>query len=164
MPLLLDTTSLGGAMEERYKIFTLFMINIRRNIHRIQTREMAEFNLKSHHLSCLHYLHKAGALTAKQLCDICQEDKANISRALDHLEKSGYLVCKSTAKKRYNSPFELTENGKEVGAQVSSKIESMTKEAEKGLSDEDKATLYRCLSTIDRNLRSICEGYDAPED
>jgi DNA-binding MarR family transcriptional regulator len=155
---------MGKSMEERFETFTLLLTNISRSIHKIKTEEMAEFNLKSSHLSCIYYLYKAGSLTSKQLCDICQEDKANISRALDHLEKSGYLVCKSTAKKRYNSPFELTEKGKEVGALVSSKIESMTKEAEKGLSDEDKATLYRCLSTIDRNLRSICEGYDDPED
>ena len=151
-------------MEERYKIFTLYMINIRRNIHRIQSREMAEFGLKSHHLSCLHYLYKAKSLTAKQLCDICQEDKANISRALEHLEKSGYLVCKSTAKKRYNSPFELTEKGAEIGARVCSKIESMTKDAEEGLSNEDKTTLYRCLETIDNNLKTICAKYDAEND
>lgn len=146
-------------MEERYKTFTLVVTNIRRNIHKIQLREMAQFNLKSHHLSCIYYLYKAGSLTAKQLCDICQEDKANISRALDHLETNGYLLCRSTAKKRYNTPFELTEEGKKIGALLSSKIDSMTKSAEEGLSDEEKEILYRSLSVIDSNLQKICQEY-----
>ena len=147
-------------MEERYKTFTLVITNIRRNIHKIQSREMAQFNLKSHHLSCIYYLYKAHSLTAKQLCDICQEDKANISRALDYLETNGYLVCKSTAKKRYNSPFELTEKGMETGALVSSKIDTMTRSAEEGLSDEEKEILYRSLSIIDRNLQKVTAGYE----
>lgn len=147
-------------MEERYKTFTLVMTNIRRNIHKIQSREMAQFNLKSHHLSCIYYLYKAHSLTAKQLCDICQEDKANISRALDYLETNGYLVCKTTAKKRYNSPFELTEKGMEAGALVSSKIDTMTRSAEEGLSDEEKEILYRSLSIIDRNLQKVTAGYE----
>jgi DNA-binding MarR family transcriptional regulator len=151
---------MGGAMEERYKTFTVILTNIRRNIHKIQSREMAQFNLKSHHLSCIYYLYKAGSLTSKQLCDICQEDKANISRALDHLETNGYLLCRSTAKKRYNTPFELTEKGKEVGLLVSSKIDSMTTLAEEGLSVEEKEILYRSLSIIDKNLKKVCLGYD----
>ncbi|MBQ7846889.1 MAG: transcriptional regulator [Clostridia bacterium] len=146
-------------MEERYKIFTLFLTSIRRNIHKIQTHEMAKYNLKSHHLSCLHYLYKAKSLTAKQLCDICKEDKANISRALDYLETNGYLICRSSAKKRYNSPFELTEKGRAVGRSLSEKIEKMTAKAEEGLSDEHKAILYESLAKISSNLQNMCSLY-----
>ncbi len=146
-------------MEERYKIFTLFITNIRRNIHKIQTHEMAKYNLKSHHLSCLHYLYKAKSLTAKQLCDICKEDKANISRALDYLETNGYLTCRSTAKKRYNSPFELTEKGRTVAQSLSEKIEKMTARAEEGLSDDHKAILYESLAKISNNLQNMCSIY-----
>ena len=43
-------------MEERYKSFTVLISGISRSIRRIKTEEMAEFNLKSPHVSCLYYL------------------------------------------------------------------------------------------------------------
>ena len=79
-------------MDERFKTFTVLMANINRSIRKIKTEEMAEFRLKSPHVSCLYYLYKENALTAKELCDICEEDKANISRTIDYLETNGYLV------------------------------------------------------------------------
>jgi hypothetical protein len=30
----------------------------------------------------------------------------------------------------------------------------------KGVSEEDRATLYRALEQINRNLRELCDGYD----
>lgn len=50
---------------------------------------VAEYQLRSVHVSCLYYLYLANGLTAAQLCERCEEDKATISRALDYLEKMG---------------------------------------------------------------------------
>ena len=74
-------------MMERFETFTLLISQISRSIRKIKTEEMAEFKLKSPHVSCLYYLYKEKTLTAKELCDICDEDKAAISRSLLYLEK-----------------------------------------------------------------------------
>ena len=68
-------------MQERFQTFTVLITKLNRCIRKIKTEEMAEFDLKSPHVSCLYYLYKADSLTAKELCDICEEDKANISRS-----------------------------------------------------------------------------------
>ena len=99
-------------MEERFAAFTVLIAKINRNIRRIKTEEMAEFHLKGPHVACLYHLTTAGPLTAGELCDRCDEDKAAISRSLDFLEKEGYLVCDSSARKRYRSPLRLTEKGR----------------------------------------------------
>lgn len=147
-------------MEERFTTFTVLITSISRSIHKIKSEEMAEFNLKSAHVSCLYYLYKKEMLTAKELCDICDEDKANISRSLKYLEENGYLVCHSKYKKRYQSPLELTEFGREVAKRIAKKIDSVLEVSSDGVSEEERDIFYRALLTIDSNLQRICEKYN----
>lgn len=143
-------------MEERFKTFTVLMNGINRSIHKLKTAEMAEFNLKSSHVSCLYYLYKE-EMTAKELCDACDEDKANISRAVKYLEENGFLECKSKAQKRYQTPICLTEKGKDVASHIVEKIDSVLSAAGNGVSDENRKIMYQSLATIAKNLEELCE-------
>ena len=146
-------------MEERFETFTVLISKIGRNIRRIKTEEMAEFDLKSPHVSCLYYLYKGESLTAKELCDICDEDKSAISRSIEHLEKNGYITCKAKSKKRYKSQLVLTEKGQEVGYIISQKIDKILELASDGLSENDRLVLYQSLGLVSRNLQKICNTY-----
>ena len=44
---------------ERFETFTVLINRISRNIRKIKNQEMAEYNLKSAHVSCLYYIFKA---------------------------------------------------------------------------------------------------------
>lgn len=147
-------------MQERFETFTVQISKIARNIRKIKSEEMAELQLKSPHVSCLYYLYKKGrGMTAKELCDACEEDKGAASRSIDYLEKNGYLYCESTAKKRYKSPLYLTEKGKEVGAYIARKIDDILEQASVGLTEENRAIFYRSLILISDNLQKICDNY-----
>ena len=79
---------------DRFETFTNTIAKISRNIKRIKSNEMQKFNLKTPHVSCLYFLYKKdGSLTAKELCDVCDEDKAAISRSIEHLEKENFIKC-----------------------------------------------------------------------
>ncbi len=147
-------------MEERFKMFTVFMTRIRRSIQRIKTEEMAEYNLKSPHVSCLYYLYKNGKLTATELCDICDEDKASISRSIVQLENEGYVVCHLGSKKRYRAHIELSEKGREIAQSVALKIDKILDTAGTGLTEEDRVIFYRSLALISDNLEEVCKTYD----
>lgn len=147
-------------MDEKYKIFTVLMANINRSIRKIKTEEMAEFHLKSPHVSCLYYLYKKDTLTAKELCDICEEDKANVSRALDYLQTNGYLVRQNEENKKYKSHLALTEMGRGVAGKIADKIDRILEEAGKGISDADREIMYRSLFQISTNLQKRCNQYD----
>ena len=146
-------------MEERFQTFTVLISKISRSIRKIKTEEMAEFNLKSPHVSCLYYLYKEGPLTAKELCDICDEDKAAISRSIVYLERDGYITCLTDAHKRYKSPLKLTAKGEEAGKRVADKIDGIINKAGEGLSEEDRTIFYRSLGMINDNLQEICKNY-----
>ena len=77
-------------MDKRFQTFTILINRISRNIRKIKNQEMAEYNLRSAHISCLYYLYLSEGLTATELCELCEEDKATISRAVDYLEKRGF--------------------------------------------------------------------------
>lgn len=142
-------------MEERFAAFTVLIAKINRNIRRIKTEEMAEFHLKGPHVACLYHLTTAGPLTAGELCDRCDEDKAAISRSLDFLEKEGYLVCDSSARKRYRSPLRLTEKGEATGRRIMEKIDRIVREAGSALTEEERAVMYRALSAVSERLAQI---------
>ena len=147
-------------MKERFKLFTVLMTKTRRSIQRIKTEEMAEYNLKSPHVSCLYYLHKYGNMTATELCEICDEDKAAISRSIVQLETEGFVEYPDGPKKRYRANMQLTEKGRVIAENLARKIDTVLDEAGQGLTEEDRVIFYRSLALISNNLENICKKYD----
>lgn len=142
-------------MKERFETFTVLINRISRNIRKLKNLEMKEYNLKSAHISCLYYLYQSDGLTASELCERCEEDKATISRTLEYLEKNGYLRCETKSEKRYRSPLLLTEKGKTTAAKIAEKIDDVLKEIGKDLTEEERAVFYRSLSIISEGLDKI---------
>ncbi len=146
-------------MQQRFRTFTLLMANITRSIRRIKTEEMAEFQLKIQHVSCLYYLYTVGALTPGELRELCEEDKANISRAIEYLEENGYVVRDSITR-RYKYRLNLTEKGKTVAARMAEKLDAILEMTGASVSPEERDIMYRCLEKINTNLQTVCDAYD----
>ena len=145
-------------MQERFETFTVLINRISRNIRRIKNQEMAEYDLRSVHVSCLYYLFTGGGATATELCERCEEDKGTVSRALDHLEANGYLTCRSKNAKRYKSPLVLTEKGNEVGKKIADKIGGVLDAVSGGLTEEERVAFYRSLSVISESLDALSKN------
>ena len=145
-------------MQERFETFTVLINRISRNIRRIKNQEMAEYNLRSAHVSCLYYLYANKGSTATELCERCEEDKATISRALVFLETNGYLTCQSKSAKKYNSPLLLTELGFEVGKKIADKINGVLDEISGSLTEEERVAFYRSLSLISESLETVSKN------
>ena len=123
-----------------------------RSIRRIKAEEMSEFHLKGPHVSCLYYLTQLGPLTAGQLCDRCEEDKAAVSRSLEYLEQNGYVTRPD---KRYRSPLTLTEKGQETGRAIAGKIDRLVEAASEGLTPEQRQVMYDALTCISGHLERL---------
>lgn len=135
-------------MKERFETFTVLITRINRSIRKIKNQEMAEYGLRSVHISCLYYLYLSDGLTATDLCERCEEDKATISRSLDYLENSGYIFCESKSAKRYKSPLILTDKGSEVGKKILDKVNRVLDDVSVGLTEEERISFYRSLNII----------------
>ena len=97
-------------MEKRFDTFSMLVSGINKSMKKIKTTEMAKFGLKSTHVFCIYHLYKENALTAGELCGMCREDKAGISRAIEQLEKIAqkniqvsYIINDEDIKEFYDS-------------------------------------------------------------
>ena len=142
-------------MKDRFETFTVLIAKISRNIRKIKNQEMTAYHLRSPHVSCLYYLYSSDGLTATELCERCEEDKATISRALGYLETGGFLTCEAKSAKRYKSPIVLTEKGKEAGRKIADKINCVLEEISTGLTEEERIAFYRSLSIISDGIEAI---------
>lgn len=142
-------------MQERFETFTVLINRISRSIRKIKNIEMAQYNLRSPHISCLYYLYLSQGLTATELCERCEEDKATVSRSLEYLEQNGYILCVSKSAKRYRCPITLTDKGVAAGEQITEKINRVLDEVSLGLTDEERKDFYRSLTVISNNLDNI---------
>lgn len=151
-----DLSTLKGLfVEERFETFTVLIGRINRNIRKIKNQEMASYQLKSIHISCLYYLYSSGSLTAAELCERCEEDKAAVSRALDYLEKEGYLEASDKNAKRYRHPLHLTEKGVQASSIIAAKIDAVLEEINSSLTEQERLAFYRSLTAISNRLDAI---------
>ena len=150
-------------MKERFETFTVLIAEISRNIRRIKNQEMSEYGLRSNHVSCLYYLYTETELTATELCDRCKEDKATISRTLEHLEENDFITYGANQSKRYKTPILLTPKGEEVGKIIAERIHSILSEFFVGLTEEERVEFYRCLSIVSESLEKCANKSQSQE-
>ena len=144
-------------MEGRFETFTVLINRISRNIRKIKNQEMAEYDLRSAHISCLYYIYSLDGATATDLCERCEEDKATISRALEYLTANGYITRDAEAK-RYKSPLRLSEKGREAGKKIADKIDGVLDTISDGLTEEERIAFYRSLSIISESLEAVSKN------
>ena len=145
-------------MRERFETFTVLINRISRNFRKIKKQEMAEYNLRSTHVSCLYYIYSLNGATATDLCERCEEDKATISRALDYLDTNGYISREVESTKRYKSPLLLTDKGKEVGKKIADKISGVLDTISVDFTEEERIAFYRSLAIISDSLESVSKN------
>lgn len=139
-------------MKERFEAFITGVTVCYKYIQRIKSMEMTELGLKGTHVTCLFYLsnHPEG-LTAAQLCVLCAEDKASISRTVADLRNRGYIV--PSGEKQYRALLKLTEEGKQAAKQLDPLIERWVLSGGDGLTEEQRENFYQSLALISDNLR-----------
>ena len=144
-------------MIQRFDAFVSGITSCYKFIQRIKSMEMTEFGLKGTHVMCLYYLRQnPTGLTASQLCGLCAEDKAAISRTVSELKSRGYITTLS--EKAYRAMLTLTAAGQEIARKFDQLIESWVAIGGDGLSDEERTDFYRSLSAIAENLRTRIEA------
>ena len=144
-------------MIDRFQSFVTGITECYKFIQRIKSAEMTELGLKGTHVMCLFFLHRhPDGLTAAQLCRLCAEDKAAISRTLATLQTRGYIA---TGEKRYRAALSLTDEGTQVAEQLDGLICQWVGVGGDGLSDEERAAFYRALELIADNLRRNIEQH-----
>lgn len=144
-------------MLARFENLTIGVTRIYKSIQKIKKTRMSSLGLKGTHVMCIHYLSQnPDGLTAADLCSLCREDKAGISRILSELEEKDFIRYNLPhGEKKYRAKAVLTEAGKKYAHKIANLILHATKAGGEGLTDEERDIFYRILFQIADNLEQL---------
>lgn len=144
-------------MIDRFEKLTIGISQIYKSIQRIKKQQMSEIGLKGTHVMCIYHLsgHPDG-LTAADLCEMCKEDKAGISRILSDLEHGGFICYESANDKKYRAKALLTPKGQKYAKTVNDMILHATEKGGSGITETEREIFYRVLFLISDNLKQLC--------
>lgn len=143
-------------MLKRFEQFSTVVSGINRYIQKIERDEMVKYGYKGAFAQYLVVLNKyPQGLTLTNLCDICDKDKAAVSRALTELVEKELVFKDIQENKSYKGKYCLTYKGKECAEYVVTKAKMAVSKVGSELSEEQRAVLYSSLEIIAENLKRI---------
>ncbi len=144
-------------MLSRFEEFSNAISGIYHSIQRIERMEMAKYGLKGPHAQCLVAMARfPQGITAAQLCELCERDKAAISRTVAELVQAGLVVRPGNTDKRYRVPLTLTEQGLSAAHGVTHRAELAVQQATGGYDNTQRELFIATLGMIAGNLQTIC--------
>lgn len=145
----------------RFEIFTLALSELTSSWNKIAAEEMKPYGLKGNYVIFLIALFKMpDGLTSANLCEMCNRDKAEVSRAIKALEQNGLVQRETTTVNNYRAKITLTEKGKTVTVALRERIKLIVEKGGEGLCEQQRNTFYDALEVISQNLKAISkEGF-----
>jgi DNA-binding MarR family transcriptional regulator len=146
-------------MQSRYEQFASSISSIYQSIQKIEKAEMVRYGTKgifAQYLAALHHR----PMTAAQLSETCDKDKAAVSRAVADMEQEGLLTREGREDRRYRALLHLTEKGREAAQYVTRQAHKAVEAGGAGLSEKERADLQSALALIAQNLENISKGGD----
>ena len=146
-------------MLTRYEQFSFTISCIFRQIQKIERDEMVKYGVRGAYAQYLTAMNRhPEGLTSVQLCEICDRDKAAISRAVADMEASGLVERRGENDSNYRALIYLTEEGKKLASIVFDRAQTAVEIAGCGMSEEERAVFYHALELIASNLHTICRN------
>ncbi len=143
-------------MIERFEQFSYEIFSIYRHIMKIEREEMEKYGLKGSYTTYLAVMYRfPEGITSVRLAELCDRDKAGISRTVTEMEQKGLVERKNQRDNFYRANLVLTDEGKRAAEFVLGRASIAVSEAGAGLSDGDREIFYRSLGLIESNLRKI---------
>ena len=143
-------------MISRFEQFTSAISGIYRSIQKIEREQMEKYGLKGAYAQYLVTIQRyEDGITAAQLCEVCDLDKAAVSRAIAEMFQRG--LVERTGETGYRARVKLTETGQEAAAYVNRLAQAAVDAAGSALTDSDRAVMYAALESIAEKLSIICK-------
>lgn len=141
-------------MLERFEMFTSAISSIYRYVQKIEREEMEKYGLKGAYAQYLIAMdHYPEGITAAKLCEVCDIDKAAVSRVLSEMEKKNLIERSGDV--GYRAQVRLTAEGKAAALFVAQRATLAVELAGKGLTEEDRKIFYGALELIAGNVQAL---------
>lgn len=150
-------------MISRYEQFVSSVSGIYRHIQKIERMEMEKLGYRGVYAQYLAAMNRyPDGVTSVELSEICDKDKAAISRVVAEMEVKGLVVKEGAA---YRARLRLTDEGRRAAEYVNRRAETAVAAVGRDLTPERRGLVYEALNAIAENLETVCrEGIPESEE
>jgi DNA-binding MarR family transcriptional regulator len=143
-------------MVDRFEQFSALISAAYRQVQKIERAEMEKYGLKGAYAQYLRILTRfPEGMTAAQLVEIGDRDKAAISRVVAEMEEKGLVKRLTAGNHQYRAAIVLTAEGRRAAEYVAERATAIVSKAVEGLTDEARSAMYASLELICSNLQNI---------
>ena len=143
-------------MLTNFEEFSLGIHELYRSIHKNESAVMNKYGLRGAYVKYLvAMLQSPGGLTISQICEVCDQDKAAVSRAVSELVGREFIWRDNPKGNHYRAKLKLTQRGTELAREVCASGEEVFNEAVAVLSEEQKLELYKITGLMFDNIHGI---------
>ncbi|MBE6879161.1 MAG: MarR family transcriptional regulator [Ruminococcaceae bacterium] len=143
-------------MLDRYEQFSFIVSVINRQIQKLERDEMVKHGYKGAFAQYLMIMrHHPEGVTAAQLCELCDKDKAAVSRVTNEMLEKKLVVRSNLNDTLYRAKLTLTEEGRRIADFISQRAMAAVEAVGNELTDEERKQFYSILDFIALRLQSI---------
>ena len=146
-------------MLSRFELFSSSIFVIYRDIQKLERDEMEKFGLKGAFAPYLSVMIRyPEGITSSRLSEICDKDKAAVSRVVSEMAQKGLIKREGTKDSLYRATLTLTDEGRKVAQFVEQRAMAAVSAASQGLTDDKRKILYESLELLAKNLKEISKN------
>ena len=144
-------------MTSRFEQFTMVISGINRYIQKLERNEMIKRGYKGVFAQYLAVLKRfEDGLTSTELCEVCDKDKAAVSRIVAEMEEKGLVSREHKNIRTYRSKIVLTEKGRNTADYVAERAKAAISAVSDGVMDENqREVFYSTLDVLYKNLQKV---------
>ena len=144
---------------DRFNKFCSLLGGATKSINKLKSKYMMHYGLTSAHTMCIRYLDVSPeGLNRMELAEMCDIDKAQISRTVNELCAKGYLTESENETNNYRKRLKLTPMGKDTADEINKAVNEIHAFVSDDLSAEQLETFYSTFDVICARLKKAEEN------
>ena len=152
----MDIIAKGGIKLEadRFDKFYSTTCAILKSIQKLKSKYMVHCGLSSAHTMCLRHLYKSPeGLTRTKLANLCDIDKAQISRIVNELCSKGYITEPESENVNYRKRLKLTPLGRDTAEGINAAVAQIHSFVSSDIPENEISSFYATLDLICEKLK-----------
>ena len=141
--------------QDRFDQFNHLTACATKSIQKLKVMGMLPFGLTGAHTLCLRHIYKfPEGVTRTKLVDLCDIDKAQVSRIINDLCAKGYVIETENDNINYRKRLKLTPLGKDTTEEINRKVLRVNEFVSADIPEDKLEIFYETLNMICENLKS----------
>ena len=149
---------------DRYALFRIYVENLSKNLQKYENSKMSSLSMRGIHALCLFQLGKSpDGMTAAELSQACEVDKALISRVVAELLELGHIAHKNPERTKYRSKLILTESGRACLRQVTRWVAQAIRDLKNEITGDELNAFFKVMKILNGFLDSHSDASDTED-